>query len=117
MQGRVLRGNKLWQYVADLVSVSLGIIQIVVQLVAVYLAYRLTRITGAFWAWTMVILALVLMTVRRVTALMIQTGWIPALAGSLAYTDQVLLPLAISVLFALAMFELVRIFGHEPKKS
>ena len=99
----------------DLVSVSLGLVQIAVQLIAVYLAYRLTKIAGAFRAWSMVILALVLMTVRRVTALMIQTGWIPALAGSLAFIDQILLPLAISVLLALAMFELVKMFGRQSK--
>ncbi len=99
----------------DLVSVSLGLVQIVVQLVAVYLAYRLTRITGAFRAWYMVILALILMTVRRVTALMIQTGWIPALTGSLAFIDQILLPLAISVLLVLALFGLVRLFENQSK--
>jgi hypothetical protein len=104
--------------VVDLVSVSLGFVQIVVQLVAVYLAYRLTRITGAFRAWYLIILALVLMTVRRVTALMIETGWIPALAGSLAFIDRILLPLAISVLLAVAMFELVRMFkSHSTKPN
>jgi chromate transport protein ChrA len=101
--------------VVDLVSVSLGLVQIIVQLAAVYLAYRLSRITGAFRAWYMVILALVLMTVRRVTALMIQTGWIPAEAGSLAYIDQILLPLAISVLLVVALFELVRLFEKQSK--
>jgi chromate transport protein ChrA len=102
--------------VVDLVSVSLGFVQIIVQLVAVYLGYRLTRITGAFRAWSMVILAFVLMTVRRVTALMIQTGWISALAGSLAFIDQIVLPFAISVLLAVAMFDLVRLFERRSKK-
>jgi hypothetical protein len=102
--------------VVDLLSVSLGLIQIAVQLVAVYLGYRLTRITGVFRAWSMVILAFILMTVRRVTAMMIQTGWISALAGSLAFIDQIVLPLAISVLLAVAMFDLIRLFESRSKK-
>jgi hypothetical protein len=101
--------------VVDLVSVSLGLVQIVVQLVAVYLAYRLSRITGAFQAWYLIIVALVLMTVRRITALLIQTGWIPVEAGALAYIDQILLPLAISVLLVVALFELVRLFEKQSK--
>jgi hypothetical protein len=101
--------------VVDLVSVSLGFVQIVVQLVAVYFAYQLTRITGAFRAWYMIIMALILMTVRRVTALMIQTGWIPAFTGSLAFVDQIVLPLAISVLLVVAMLELVRLFEKQAK--
>lgn len=101
---------------ADPVSLVLGVVQIIVQVVAVYLAYRLTKITGAFWAWYMVIFALILMTVRRVTALMIEAGSIPALAGSIAFIDRFLLPLAISVLLAVAMYELVRMFERQSKK-
>jgi len=101
---------------ADLVSLSLGVVQIIVQVVAVYLAYRLTKMTGAFWAWYTVIFALILMTVRRVTALMIEAGSIPAFAGSIAFIDRILLPLAISVLLAVAMYELVRIFQRQSKK-
>ncbi len=101
---------------ADPVSLSLGVIQIIVQVAAVYLAYRLTKITGAFRAWYMVILALVLMTVRRVTALMIEAGSILALAGSIAFIDRIVLPLAISVLLSLGMFDLIRIFQRQAKK-
>lgn len=99
------------------IVLSLGVMQILVQLGAVYLAYRLTRITGAFLAWSLVIIALVLMTARRVTALMIETGSIPALGGSIAFIDRFLLPLAISILLLLAMYELVRAFERQLRKS
>lgn len=95
---------------ADVLTSSLGVVQILVQLGAVYLAYRLTKITGAFLAWSLVIIALVLMTVRRVTALMIEIGSIPALGGSIAFIDRILLPLAISILLLFAMNGLVRTF-------
>ena len=101
---------------ADMISLSLGVAQIIVQIVAVYLAYLLTMITGAFRAWYLVIFALILMTVRRVTALMIEVGSIQALAGSIAFIDRILLPLAISVLLAVGMFDLVRTFQRQSKK-
>jgi len=94
----------------DVLTSSLGVVQILVQLGAVYLAYRLTKITGAFLAWSLVIIALVLMTVRRVTALMIEIGSISALGGSIAFIDRILLPLAISILLLFAMYGLVRTF-------
>lgn len=100
---------------ADTVSLALGVGQIAVQMVAVYLAYRLTKIAGGFLAWYIVIGALVLMTVRRVTALMIEMGSIQSLVGSLAFIDRIVLPLAISTLLAYALFELVRMFERQSK--
>ena len=100
-----------------MVTLSLGVMQILAQLGAVYLAYRLTKITGAFLAWFLVITALVLMTVRRVTALIIEMGSIPALGGSIGFIDRFLLPLAISILLLLAMYELVRTFGRQLKRT
>jgi hypothetical protein len=102
---------------ADLTTVLLGVIQIMVQLGAVYLAYRLTRSTGIFTGWTLFIIALMLMTARRVTALMIEIGSIGAPVGIIAFTDRILLPLAISVLLALAMYDLVRTFERQRKKQ
>lgn len=100
----------------DVVTLSLGVAQILLQLGAVYLAYRLTRITGAFLAWSLLIIALILMTLRRVTALMIEMGSIPALVGSIAFIDRILLPLVISILLLLTMYGLVRTFERQLKR-
>lgn len=102
---------------ADPATLALGLIQILVQIVAVYFAYRLTRSTGAFLAWTLIIGALILMTVRRVTALFIQLGSLQALTGVVSYIDQVLLPLAISFLLLGGIFGLVRIFERRLKNA
>lgn len=102
---------------ADAVSVSLGIIQILVQLVALYLAFKLTRITGGFLAWWLIISALVLMTLRRITALMIELGEIPAFAGLLSFIDRILLPFLISILLVLAMYDLVKRFQAQSRKT
>jgi len=98
------------------VTFSLGIFQIVTQLGAVYLAYRLTKVTGSFLGWSLIIAALILMTVRRVTALVIEVGAMPSLAGSVAFTDRVLLPLVISILLLIAMYNLVKTFEQQSKR-
>ena len=101
----------------DVLSASLGVLQIVIQLGAVYLAYRLTKITGAFVAWSLVIIALILMTVRRITALVIQVNLMPALSGSIQFIDTVALPLAISILLFAAFYGLVETFERQMSKS
>lgn len=102
---------------ADAISLSLGIIQIIIQLIALILAYRLTRITGGFLAWWLIIAALVLMTVRRITAFIIEIGATSGLVGSVAFVDRIGLPLLISILLALAMFDLVKKFRHQLVKK
>ena len=82
-----------------------------------YLAYRLTKITGMFAAWSLVIIALILMTVRRITALMIQMSLVPALSGSIQLIDTVVLPLAISILLFAAIYGLLKSFERQVKKS
>jgi hypothetical protein len=101
----------------DLLSASLGVLQIVVQLGAVYLAYRLISLTGTFVAWSLVIVALVLMTVRRITALMIQVNMIPALGGSIQLVDTLVLPLSISILLFAGVYGLVKTFERQIRKS
>lgn len=101
----------------EVVPLSLGVVQILVQIGAFYLAYRLTRITGVFLAWSLVMIALILMTVRRLTALLIEIGSIPAFAGSIAFVDRILLPFSISILLLLAMYRLVKTFEGQLKKS
>jgi cell shape-determining protein MreD len=97
----------------DITTVFLGVLQIVVQLVAVFFAYRLTKITGIFRAWMLIILALVLMTARRFTALVIQLGSLPAETGTISFIDQIVLPSIISIILVLAMYDLLRTFSQQ----
>ncbi len=100
----------------DILSAFLGVLQIAIQLGAVYFAYRLTKLTGAFVAWSLVIIALILMTVRRITALMIQLNLIPALSGPIQLIDTIVLPPAISIILFAAIYVLVKTFERQMKK-
>ncbi len=82
----------------------IGIISIVLQLTAAYFAYKLIRITGVFRAWTLIIIVLLLMALRRITAL------ITELTGALGFIDRFVLPLIISICLLWAMYDLLRLF-------
>ncbi|MBA3045235.1 MAG: PAS domain S-box protein [Candidatus Thermoplasmatota archaeon] len=49
--------------------IFIGIIAILLQLSTAFLAFRLIKVTGKRWAWTMVVVAMLLMFVRRIIAL------------------------------------------------
>lgn len=97
---------------AELLSIEslFGLISIALQIVAAYFAYRLIRITGAFRAWTLIILALILMTLRRVTAQLITWGYLQQLTGSIGITDRLVLPLLISIFLVWGMYDLLNLF-------
>jgi hypothetical protein len=94
----------------------LGIVQIILQLVAVYYAYKLTKITGTFTAWALIIIGLSIMTLRRITAQLIIMNIIPSLEGTIGLIDRLLLPLTISVCIMLGMYELYKIFKRRVKQ-
>lgn len=101
----------------DMATFVLAIAQIILQLGAAFLAYRLTRLTGAFRAWSLLIIALVFMAARRTTALLIEMGAMPALGGFVGFVDRIVLPLSISILLLLSMYELVRTFERQLKRQ
>ena len=101
---------------ADPITLSLGLVQILLQLGAAYFAYEISRITGAFRAWRLIIAALLLMTARRLTALGIEAGLTVALGGALGFVDRIVLPLIISVCFLVAFLDLRGIFLRQLKK-
>jgi hypothetical protein len=88
----------------------LAVISIVLQIIAAYFAYKLIKITGAFRAWTLIIVALILMTLRRITALMITVGAVQPLRGTVSSIDRLLLPLLISILLVWGMYDLLTLF-------
>mgnify|MGYP001027957231 CR=1 FL=1 len=100
----------------DPVTLFLGIMQIPTQLGAVYFAYRLTKVTGSFLGWSLVIAALILQTIRRVIALMIEVGAMTGFAGPLVFAEKSLLPLMISILLLVAMYTLVNTFEQQSKR-
>jgi len=90
-----------------------GVISIALQLTAAYYAYRLMRITGAFRAWALVVIALFLMAFRRITAFMAVAG----LGTQTIQTfDLLITPLAISLLLLYGMYELSKKFEKILKK-
>ena len=101
----------------DFSELVLALTQIILQLGAAYLAYRLMRLTGVFRAWLLLIIAFILMTVRRVTALLIQLGSMLPLGDSVGFVDRIVLPLTISILLVISMYELVRTFERQLKKQ
>lgn len=101
----------------DPVIITLGLAQIFLQLGAAYFAYETLRVVGTFRAWTLIVLALLLMTVRRMTALAIEAGFALQLGGALGFIDRFVLPLVISICFLVALWDLRRIFLRELKRS
>jgi hypothetical protein len=97
---------------AELLNVEnvLGILSIVLQVIAAYFAYQLIKITGAFRAWTLIIMALILMTLRRITALLITAEVLPKLTGTMNVVDRLVLPFLISVFLVWGMYDLLRLF-------
>lgn len=91
---------------ADSLSISLGVLQIVLQLVAAWYAYKVLRFMGAARFWLLIILALVLMSLRRLTVLVTELGLAPALTGELAFIDRFVLPFLISIFLVLGLYEL-----------
>ena len=102
---------------AELLTLAsiLGIVSIILQIIAAYFAYQLIKITGAFRAWILIISALIVMTIRRITAELITTGYISALTGTAAWIDRIILPLVISILLVFGMYDLLRLFKNHNK--
>ena len=95
----------------------LGIISIVLQIAAAYFACKLIRITGTFRAWILIILALILMTLRRITAQLITWGYLQQLTGSIGIIDRLVLPLLISIFLVLGMYDLLKLFKEQKSKN
>src|SRR5438034_8440821 len=49
----------------------IAIFQLILQAAVFYYAYRVTKMTGSFRAWTLIILAFALLTVRNVVSLIL----------------------------------------------
>jgi hypothetical protein len=95
------------------VMVSLDALAVILQIGAIYFAYRLTRMTGGFRAWWLIIIALTLMTGRRLADIgmtLEQTS----LASSVEFINAAL-GLVISAAMLTGMYEVNRAFERAEK--
>ncbi len=98
------------------------VLQLTLQAGIVLYAYRLTRLTGSFRAWTMIILAFMLTTVSSlygVFLLLSNPDLITGLVGSFSIPALVFsysLSIATSLLLFFGIFDLVRRFGRAANK-
>ena len=87
---------------------TLSIIQIILQLSAVVIALLIGRFIRDAKFWWTIILAFLLMTLRRVTALLINLNLISKLEGMVGIIDRVYLPLLISVFLVIGIYSLYK---------
>ncbi len=90
----------------DPIVAGLGAVQIIVQLVAVYFSYVIYKYNRLNKAWLAITLALILMTIRRITASAIEFGAFANLSGPLQFVDRVGLPSLISILLLLGLWSM-----------
>ena len=93
-------------------SVFLGVVQIIIQVIAIQYAYSIYRYNRTNKAWLSVIGALLLMMLRRVTVLLIELNLFPPLSGVIQFTDRFILPFLISCLLCLGLWSMKNNFEN-----
>lgn len=101
--------------VLDATDTIIRVVTVIASLGAIYFAYRLTKITGLFLGWSLIILVVVVRVVDNVIELMLEIGYVSI--GVLGFIEDIVLPLLLSVLLLLAMYELFRTFQRQLKSS
>ncbi|MCK4327512.1 MAG: hypothetical protein KAW41_03475 [Candidatus Diapherotrites archaeon] len=94
---------------ADMTLVAVALLQVAFQLLAAFFAWRILKFTGGMVSWGLIIVALLVQTVRRVTTLSILLGLLPG-GGLISTVDELLLPLTISACLMLGMWSLLQLF-------
>jgi hypothetical protein len=100
----------------------IAVLQVALEAGIVLYAYRLTRLTGSFRAWTLIIVAFVLTTVSSLSGLFVlvfSPSLITSLVQSISLSTLVFsygISIATSVLFFFGIFDLVRRFKLAAKK-
>src|SRR2546425_7661686 len=98
------------------------VLQLCLQAGVFYYAYRVTKLTGSFRAWTLIIAAFALLTVRNVVSLFLTLSLPPDQLSSLiesvgAFSTIVssAVNVAAGLVLFLGMFGLVKRFESQPK--
>ena len=99
-----------------------AVLQLILEAGIVLYAYRLTRLTGSFRAWTMIILAFILTTASSVFGiflLLLNPDLIAGLVQSISLPTLIVsyaVSITTSLLFFFGVFDLVRRFKLAAKK-
>jgi hypothetical protein len=91
-------------------SIFLGVLQIIFQAIAACFSYKIFTFNRVRRWWLAVTGALVLMTLRRITALMTQLSWLDSFGGIISDVDKVILPFLISVLLLWGIYAMLKNF-------
>jgi hypothetical protein len=100
----------------------ISVFQLILQAGVVFYAYRVTKLTGSFRAWTLIIAAFTLLTIRNVVSLVLSLS-LPAdqltvLINSVGAVTLILssaVNIAAGVALFLGMFGLVKRFENQSK--
>ena len=100
----------------------ISVFQLILQAGVVFYAYRVTKLTGSFRAWTLIIAAFTLLTIRNVVSLFLTLSLPADQLASLIESIGVVTTIASSAVNILAgvalflgMFSLVKRFESQPK--
>jgi hypothetical protein len=89
-----------------------GLFQIVIQAIAVYYSYKIFSFNRLNKGWLAMTFALILMTLRRITAILIEMEMLSNLSGWLAITDRIILPTIISISILIGLLVMLRNFEN-----
>lgn len=92
------------------VAMILGVLQIVLQAIAAYFSYKIFVFNRVRRWWLAVTFALILMTFRRITALLIELRWLGSFSGAISDIDRIVLPFLISVLLLWGIYVMFKNF-------
>src|SRR5690348_14076430 len=102
----------------------IAVVELIFQAGVVFYAYKVTRITGSFRAWTMIIAAFSLLTVQSVVGLVLTlslpTDQLASLISSVGETTTLLSSMITAVagaLLFLGVFGLAKRFENQAKPS
>ena len=100
----------------------IAVFQLVLQALVFYYAYRVTKVTGSFRAWTLIVAAFAILTIRNVVSLLLTLtlpiDQVSTLIESIGVTTTLLssaVNVAASVVLFLGMFGLAKRFENQPK--
>jgi hypothetical protein len=91
---------------------SLGILQIIIQLIAVYYSYRIYLFNRLNKAWLTLTFGLILMALRRITASLVEFDIIPSFTGFISDIDRFILPTLISICLLMGLFYMFKNFEN-----
>jgi hypothetical protein len=100
----------------------ISVVQLILQVGVVFYAYRVTKMTGSFRAWTLIIAAFTILTIRNVISLVLSLSLpadeLAALINSIGMVTLIassVVNIAAGLALFLGMFGLARRFENQAK--